>query len=94
MSIGDRSTLVAWLYNNVLLPYLTGKYGYDFETDTANFRKDPTFQAAILDRYTHVSQAAILQLMQVELQRWFAYFTNKEKTTEKGSGKGDKRRKP
>jgi hypothetical protein len=83
MSIGDRSTMIAWLYNNVLLPYLSGQYDYNFETDNSNFRKDPTFQEAILARYTHVSQATILNLVQLELQRWFAYFANKEKVISK-----------
>jgi hypothetical protein len=92
MSIGDRSTMIAWLYNNVLLPYLTGEYDYDFEKDTSNFRKDPTFQEGILDRYTHVRKETILQLMQLELQRWFAYFANKEKANTKNGG-SEKRRK-
>jgi hypothetical protein len=77
MKLGDRSTMTASLYNNVLISFLTGVKNYDFEKDTRNIRKDPTFQQDILERWQRANMNTLHAILRQELPRWFEYFAGK-----------------
>jgi hypothetical protein len=86
LTVGQKTQMIASLYNNILLPFLTERHDYDFEADTADIRKNQQFQADILHRWKHTSPDVLHALFQLELPRWFAYFTNQKKPKGKKHG--------
>jgi hypothetical protein len=86
LTVGERSTMTASLYNNILLPFLTGRHNYNFETDPEGIRKNQQFQANILNEWNHADPGTLHALFQNELPRWFAYFANQKKPKGKKHG--------
>jgi hypothetical protein len=76
MKLGDRSTMTASLYNNILLSFLTGVKNYDFEKDSRNFRRTPSYQDDFLRRWLRADMNQLHAILQIELPRWFAYFAS------------------
>jgi hypothetical protein len=76
MKLGDRSTMTASLYNNILMTFLIGIKNYDFEKDVRNLRKLPWFQEDILVRWLRADMSKPHAILREELPRWFAYFAS------------------
>jgi hypothetical protein len=77
MDFGNRNTMTASLYNNILITFLTGVKNYDFEKDVRSLRKLPMFQEDIMKRWLRVDMNKLHAILREELPRWFEYFGGK-----------------